>query len=232
MFYDDEVTTPERDAQAMDKHVARLQKMTGKPLREKIYWVRGQLIGKRQMAIAGLALGSPASPRDWNAVDDPEWPNVDRHELAHAVLHQHYEPDTDPPTLLVEGWAESQSGMSSKALAAAALESRRGRGERLGPDHRRLTYLRELIGPSWYHRIGGPVYIVGGAFADHLLRKYEPEKFLQLYFSCRQESFAEDAARVYGVPFDTLENNFWQEMEVLGSDHIPRELLLWPWHGF
>jgi hypothetical protein len=42
MFYDDGLTDPERDLAAMDRHVARLEALTGSPLRAKIYWVRGE----------------------------------------------------------------------------------------------------------------------------------------------------------------------------------------------
>jgi hypothetical protein len=34
MFYDDRVTDPQRDLEAMDQHVAQLETITGKPLRE------------------------------------------------------------------------------------------------------------------------------------------------------------------------------------------------------
>jgi hypothetical protein len=213
MWYDARVTFPDRDIQAMDNHVSRLMQMTGVPLRAKIYWVRGELAGKSRMAIFGLALGSSTSPSDWESADHPDYLSLDRHELAHAVLHQRYQPDTDPPTLLVEGWAESQSGLKREKLAFFALHSRKLRMERTGG-----SYLRELVTPSWYHRVDGPAYSVGGALADYLICTYGVEKFLQLYFACKPVSFEADCCRVCGMDFDTLENAFWREAERLVAD--------------
>jgi hypothetical protein len=123
MFYDHRVARPRRDAEAMEEHVTRLEAMTGSPLRAKIYWVRGRLLGRGQMASYGLAAGSSRSPENWETADHPTHLSVDRHELAHAVLLQRYEPDSYPPLLLVEGWAESQAGCSHSTLAAEALAS-------------------------------------------------------------------------------------------------------------
>jgi hypothetical protein len=214
MIYDDRVTTPERDAEAMEKHVARLVNVTGLPLREKIYWVRGELIGMGRMAVSGLALGSSHSPRDWVSADHPQNLSVDRHELAHAVLHQAYKPDTNPPTLLVEGWAESQSGRATPELASSALESRAEWRARTNGGHQ-ASYLKELVGPARYHHIDGPVYSVGGALADFLLRKYGVERFLKLYFTCTPETFEADWRRSFGADLDAVESDFWKEAESL-----------------
>ena len=111
MFYDGRVTDPENDLEAMDRHVAALEAVTGKPLRAKIHWVRGEMLGRRQMAIRGLVLGSSQSPADWATADHPFGLSVDRHELAHGVIHQLQPADADPPTLLIEGWAEAHSGL-------------------------------------------------------------------------------------------------------------------------
>jgi hypothetical protein len=124
MFYDDRVTDPHKDLEAMDRHVATLEAQTGKPLRGKIHWVRGEVFGQRLMAIRGLALGSPQSPADWDTADHPFRLSVDRHELAHGVLHQLQPPDADPPTLLIEGWAEAHSGMTCLKRAELARHSR------------------------------------------------------------------------------------------------------------
>jgi hypothetical protein len=218
MWYDNRVTSPERDIEAMERHVARLMKMTETPLRSKIYWVRGELAGLSRMAIFGLALGSSTSRSDWESADDPDNPSVDRHELAHAVLHQRYKPDTDPPTLLEEGWADSQSGLKPERLAFFALHSRRLWREGTA-ESRGTSYLRELVSPYWYHHIDGPAYSVGGAFTDYLIRSYGMEKFLQLYFACKPGFFEADCRTVYGLDFDTLENAFWADTEKLRRDH-------------
>jgi hypothetical protein len=164
----------------MDRHVAVLEEITGQPLRAKIYWVRGELFGRRQMAIRGLVLGGSHSPADWVTADHPFGLSVDRHELAHGVVHQIQPPDADPPTLLIEGWAEAHSGMTAQKRAELAKHSRGLWRERsaAGPAQ---SYLRELTGPEWYRRVDGPVYSVGGALAEFMLHKYGAERFLRLY---------------------------------------------------
>src|SRR5262249_26114696 len=124
MFYDDRVTNPERDLEAMDRHVAHLETTTGKPPREKVHWGRGELLGQRLMAICGLALGSSRSPENWETADHPDRLSEDRHELAHAVIHQLAPADADAPTLLIEGWAEAHAGMTPQKQAEWAKQSR------------------------------------------------------------------------------------------------------------
>jgi hypothetical protein len=238
MFYRDGLADPEGDANAMDRHVAQLEEMTGLVHRQKIWWVRGSLLGQSGLALYGLALGSSASPASY----------VDRHELAHAVFYQHADPDSDPPTLLMEGWAESQS-VDPKALAARALRQRQLFTETSGrwasmseaeqtaflhtlvdPDGWRhaLTqarggeffYLRELTGPFWYHRDASQVYTVGGAFVDFLLRRYGTKRFVKLCFACRPNTFGASFQSIYGADLDTLEKQFWNDLEQ-SSDPVP-----------
>src|SRR5262249_5114764 len=132
MFYDDRVTDPHKDLEAMDRHVAGLEAVTGRPLRDKIHWVRGELFGRRQMQICGLALGRCQSPAAWDPADHPFRLSVDRHELAHGVVQQVQPPGTDAPMLLVEGWAEAHSGMTSQKRAELAWRSRDLWRERTG----------------------------------------------------------------------------------------------------
>ena len=222
MFYDDRVTEPRRDLEAMDRHVAGLEELTGAPLRAKIYWVRGELLGQRLMAIAGLALGSARSPTDWETADHPDRLSEDRHELAHAVVHQLEPADADAPTLLIEGWAEAHAGMTAQKQAEWARRSRalwRGRTG-AGPEQ---SYLRELTGPAWYHRIDAPVYSVGGALAEFLVRKYGAERFLRLYYACRPGRFEAECRAHLGRDFDALEAEFWAEVERLAGDAVPPE---------
>jgi hypothetical protein len=103
MFYDDRVTDARRDLKEMDRHVASLERVTGKALRAKIHWVRGEVFGRSRMAIRGLVLGSSQSPANWDTADHPFRLSVDRHELAHGVVHQLQPPVADAPTLLIEG---------------------------------------------------------------------------------------------------------------------------------
>jgi hypothetical protein len=233
MFYRDGLADPEGDIKAMDRHVAHLEEMTGLVHRQKIWWVRGPLLGQSGLALYGLALGSSASPAS----------ATDRHELAHAVFYQHAYPDSDPPMLLMEGWAESQA-VDPNVLAARALSVRQLFAEVSGrwagmseteqtaflhtlvdPDgwqhvlaqgtaaRGSPSYLRELTGPFWYHRDAGLVYSVGGAFVDFLLRRYGAQRFVQLCFACRPGTFGANCQSIYGTDLDTLEKQFWDDLE-------------------
>jgi hypothetical protein len=233
MFYDARITDPEGDLRAMDQHVARLEQMTGLPLRTKIYWVRGGLLGQRALCCYGIVLGSDQSPAG----------SLDRHELAHAVETQHASPEKDSPTLLGEGWAESQS-LESRELAEGALDLAKTLAEwarlpetesdemlasTMEPEgFRRLmsmykdsgkgpSYLRELTGPFWYHRHNGPVYIVGGAFVDFLVRRYGAKRFFELYYACRPGTFEADCCKTYGAELDALEEDFWADARLIAK---------------
>jgi hypothetical protein len=216
MFYDDRVTEPHKDLEAMDRHVAALEAMTGKPLRARIHWVRGEVFGRRHMAIRGLVLGSSQSPADWETADHPFRLSIDRHELAHAVIHQLQPPDADAPTLLIEGWAEAHAGMTSQKRAEFARDSRSAWRERTGAGPTQ-SYLRELTGPERYHRVDGPVYSVGGALAEFVLQKYGTERFLKWYFACRPGRFEEECLAQLGIELDALEPAFWAEVERLAD---------------
>jgi hypothetical protein len=238
MFYGDSVIDPGGDIQAMDRHVAHLEEMTGLPLRAKIYWARGSLLGRGGgLCVFGIVMGSDESPAD----------HLDQHELAHAVEAQHGWADKDLPTLLAEGWAESQS-VDAVTLAADALqyrqtcaemaknwgklsESERGKilsnmvepqgQERLlrkvwqgGPA---VYYLRELTDSFWYRRHNGPVYTVGGAFVDFLVRHYGAKRFVEFYFASRPGTFEGDCHRFYGLDLENLEKAFWSDAEQLAG---------------
>src|SRR5262249_33758905 len=123
-----------------------------------------------------------------------------------------------PPLLLVEGWAESQAGRSCPTLAAEALASRERWLSRLGlTEGANNSYSRELLGPSWYHRIGTPLYDVGGAFADFLLHHYGVERFPRLYFACRSGTCEADFRAVLGENFAAVETTFWEEARKLAG---------------
>jgi hypothetical protein len=113
MFYDDRVIDPSGDAEAMEQHLARMEELTGLRLRTKIFYIRGPIFDERYVSFLGLAFGTPHSPP----------PYVDLHELAHATINQSETNDSDPPTLLTEGWAESRS-VSKRDLAQRALQER------------------------------------------------------------------------------------------------------------
>lgn len=204
MFYD-ELARPEEDLRLMEEHVAGMEKQLGRSLRAKVHWVRGRVLGLGGFAFYGLAFGSQRSPP--NAASPEAF--LDRHELAHAVLNQFVTPDSEPPTLLSEGWAEAQAGFGPEALARRALAVRRGAFNQ--PSYG----VRDLTGPEWHHQDSGPVYPVGGAFVDFLLRKYGAEKFAELYVRCRPDRFEADCEAILGAGLDRLEQEFWQEAERL-----------------
>jgi hypothetical protein len=200
MVYD-RLERPHQDAEAMDRHLARMEGMLGGPLRSKVYWVRGHLkrLDLGNLSVHGIALGSGESPADWD-----EEGRLDRHELAHAVLDEYRPHDADPPYFLHEGWAESQSGVGPVVLARSALEQRSSNPS-LG--------LREMASPGWYHRDDGPVYPLGGAFVDHLIRIYGVKAFLKLYQECRPGTFEAKCREILGADFDVLEAKFWDDVQ-------------------
>src|SRR5205807_9641955 len=93
------------------------------------------------------------------------------------------------------------------------LHSRRLWLEKQGvAEDRTSSYLRELTGPAWYHRIGGPCYSVGAAFSAYLIRVFGLQRYLQLYFASRRGRFAEVFEEVTGHELDAVEKAFWVEM--------------------
>jgi hypothetical protein len=199
MFYD-RLGDPRRDAEAMDRHLARMEKMLGGPLRAKVFWVRGRLrrLDLGSLSVHGIALGSGESPGDWDSGGV-----LDRHELAHAALDEYRAPGADPPYFLHEGWPESQSGVGSIVLARRALEQRAA-----DPS----VGIREMVDRDWYHHDAGPVYPLGGAFVDFLLRKDGVVKFLRLYNGSRDGRFGAVLREVYGADLEALEAEFWEDV--------------------
>jgi len=198
MFYD-RLEHPREDAEAMDRHLAAMETMLGGSLRGKVFWVRGPLpkLGLGGLSTHGLALGSDTNPPDWQS-----YVGLDRHELAHAAIDQFRSPGADPPYVLHEGWAQARCGDTPAVLSRDALAQRSANPE---------INLRELLGPSWYHRDRGPVYSFGGAFVDFLIRKHGTRKFLRVYNECRPESFDAVFRDVFGADIDGLEAEFWKD---------------------
>jgi hypothetical protein len=112
--------------------------------------------------------------------------------------------------------------MTAQKRAELALHSRGLWRERTGAGPGQ-SYLRELTGAAWYHRIDGPVYSVGGAFAEFILQRYGAERFLRLYFACRPGRFEEECLAQFGVEFDALESAFWADVERLAEGHHPAQ---------
>lgn len=205
VMFHDRVATPDRDAAAMDAHLARLEGLLGGPLRTPIYWVRGRVrrLGLGGLSVHGLALGSDSSPADW-ATEGA----LDRHELAHAAIDQFRPVDADPPFLLHEGWAEAQSVLDPAELAQRALAARR--------ESPALT-VRALVGPGWYHRDSGPVYPIGGAFVAYLIRTHGMEAYRRFDAAIRPDRVDATCRAAFGRDLDPLEAAFWADAEALAG---------------
>jgi hypothetical protein len=204
MYHDDRITDPTGDAAAMDAHLARLEEILGRRQHSRIHWIRGSALGMHAMSIHSVALGSEDSPAGW----------FDRHEIAHAFLYQFSDPGSEPPMLLLEGWAMAVDG-HPEPLATTALKARKEFTGWRGTPH----CLRSILAPDLYHVGTGYAYDLGGALVDFLLRQYGADKFVEFYNGIRPESFDVDCERVFGRGIDELEQEFWADAE----RNAPRE---------
>ncbi|MFO0887745.1 MAG: hypothetical protein U0790_01220 [Isosphaeraceae bacterium] len=207
-----------RQVAAMDRHISAAEGRLGVIGGRRAYWVRGPLLGLQGKAIRAFCLGSPAGETPANP---DELVPVDRHEVAHVVIGQFGTADSEPPALLVEGWAEANSGSNPEALVFRAEYQRSlGRGESLS----------DLVGPAWYGRHEWPVYFHGAVLVNHLLDRFGPGRFLELYTTCRRASFAEDCRRILGVSLDELDRTYLGTERPDGrpADHRPLWLAAMP----
>ena len=81
--------------------------------------------------------------------------------------------------------------------------------------------LRDMVGPDWYHRDQGPVYSLGGAFVDFLVRRHGAGRFLRLYNEGRPGGFDAACRAIYGCGLDDLEAAFWDEARRLAATPRP-----------
>lgn len=198
MYFDDRVTDSAGDVAAMDAHLARLEVVLGRPERARIHWVRGSALGMRGMSIHSVALGTAATPAGW----------ADRHELAHSFLYQFSDPGSEPPMLLLEGWAMAVDG-HPEPLAASALAARAQLGIWGGGG----PCLRAVLAPDLYHVGTSFAYDLGGALVDFMLRRYGPDAFLRFYNAIRPETLDPECERAFGCGLDELERAFWADVE-------------------
>jgi hypothetical protein len=199
------VGAPARDARAlvaaMDRHVeaslARLDRSTTWP----IVWYRGRLFGMEHCAVYDMAIGSPVGLYQRGADGLTE---VDRHEVAHCVINQNCTARSDPPRVLMEGWAQANQGTPAEELAYTGWNDRR--------TGRSLT-LRQLVAPDWYWYSGPAAYNQGAPLVNYLLRVYGPERFLKLYTTCQQATFEADCRAALGIGLDELDAAYWADIE-------------------
>ncbi len=200
-----------------DAHLASIENELGSPMPVRVHWIRGTLLGRNNYQFLGLAMSNLDIEEGSGAV---RFTNLDRHELAHFAIHGRSTAEPMPPFVLVEGWAQAKSGMSREKLVRDAWQARYELS---------MTWqLDRLIEPSFYERDDGPVYSIGGALVEHLLRRYGPHKFRDLYLNARQPTFASQFEKAYGKTLAEVETQLWQEIEDLMRDSPLRPLWIDP----
>lgn len=188
-----------------DQFIAGLIKQFGRSEPVKVIWVRGRALGRQYCSFGAFALS--------DVYKGEQFSQIDRHELAHAVIGHYMEPGSRPPMLLVEGWAEAASAEPDELLERAAKELD------WGPS------LAELVGPDWCWIDNGPVYSQGGPFVDLLLQQFGAEKFLQLYVTCTPRTFDADCRRILGVGLSELQQLHEQRItDWVQSHSVPEQL--------
>lgn len=204
---------PEAEARAqvaaMDRHVRALEARLGRPSKGTSHWARGPLLGQDSKALLGFCMASQpgAAPADAEGLSA-----LDRHEVAHCVITNHCTMGFDAPAVLSEGWAQANQGDDPVEQAGRTWETiRKGSG---------MT-LRQLTGPEWYDRHEWPAYRDGAPLVNFLLRRFGPEKFLDLYATCRQSTFEDDCRRVFGLDLDGLDAAFRADLQNLVTQEGP-----------
>ena len=185
----------------MDRHINSLESQLGRSGGQRVYWVRGPVMGLEGKAVDALCFASRA---DESGADSGSLTTLDRHEVAHVVLNQFCTMESEPPAVLVEGWAEVSSGIRREALIVRALRAKLDAG-------------RTIRSRSFWGRFGtdakSAAYIQGAILVDYILREFGPDRFLSLYTTCRQATFEEDCRRILGVSVDELDEAYWAEVE-------------------
>ena len=201
------MSAPMPDAQAraqvaaMDRHIRALEARLGRPTAWTVRWARGPILREQGKAHRGLGVGSvPGEGRP----DAEDLAPTDRHEVAHAMIASFCPSSADPPTVLIEGWAEANMG-GDPVIKATNLKGEWERGNGFT--------LRQLTGVNWYHRHQNPVYLYGASLVDFLLRRFGPEKFLELYTTCSQATFESDCRRILGLDLDGLDAALRSEVD-------------------
>jgi hypothetical protein len=196
--------SPEKLVAEMDRHIEGMADLLGQPVpNEEFPWVRCSLFGIKSVTIPPWAMCCQD--------DNPDnLTYLDRHEVAHALMMQLSGPDYDPPSLLAEGWAESQSSDRNHQIRTLAEKHKQ----------RRTYSLQELVSPTVYG-LGGsdspPAYWEGGPLAHYLMQRYGSATFFRLCSGARRNSFREDCQAILGDSWETVEVNFWKWIDAEGE---------------
>ncbi len=182
----------------MDDHLEAMAKLLGQSGPDYEFpWVRGSLLWFNGRAIFLWALcGHDDNPA--------ELTHLDRHENAHTLMTALAGPDYDPPFVLLEGWAETQSADRDSQISSLAQKRNNGRA----------YSLKELVDPYWYGKGSGPVYWQGGPLVHYLLEHYGGEKFFEFYSGVRRSTFYDDCQAILGDSWESVENGFWKWIEL------------------
>jgi hypothetical protein len=102
---------------AMDRYIEVSLARLGQSATWPIVWYRGPLFGLRGCAIYDMAIGSEVRQhrRGADGLTD-----TDRHEVAHCVITRNCTARSDPPRVLMEGWAQANQGTPAEELAETA----------------------------------------------------------------------------------------------------------------
>jgi hypothetical protein len=209
------VADPEGQVEAMDRHIERMEKLIGRQTTGKAHWVRGDLLWMETLCLFGIALGSRPGDR---VVEADGLTSLDRHELAHWTINSFFQPyQIVPPKVLVEGWAESQSGYPGSQLYGNAWHA-----------HEADSWLplSELIATR--HANPDAIwnnYSQGGVLADYLLERLGGPGFFDFYHGCTADGFEADCRRVLGEGLDELDAHYRQHLQ----DTIARRGSLEQW---
>jgi hypothetical protein len=191
---DGKMPVPEKLVAQMDEHIEQMAvRLQSSVPTEKARWVRGSLLWLNGVAVLTWAICDAER-------NSPELTALDRHEMAHATITAMGDVDQDPPMLLCEGWAESQS--KERAALILPLQDKAEQGS--------TCSLQELVEPDWYRRSFDPVYDHGGALAIYLIEHYGAAKFSSLYHSVRFSTFASESEHILGDSWPVVESQFWQ----------------------
>ncbi len=200
------VGAPAEDARAqvtaMDRHVEAALARLGQSATWPIVWYRGPIFGLRSCAIYDTAIGTDVGWHLQRGADGLT--DMDRHEVAHCVITRNWTARSDPPRVLMEGWAQANQGTSAEELACTAWDDRE-KGQSLT--------LRQLVAPDWYWYSGPAAYNQGAPLVNYLLRVYGPERFLKLYTTWQQATFEADCRATLGIGLDELDAAYWADTE-------------------
>src|SRR5262249_30138355 len=104
-----------------------------------------------------------------------------------------------PPSMLAEGWAESQAGYAPSELY--------GNAWRHWQSEASWRSLRELIPPE-SDEVDYRIYAQGGVLVDYLLSRHGGQKFFEIYHGRRHADLSRDCERLLGVDLDGLEQEY------------------------